>query len=681
MYSMGVFKRLSYIVASLLLVVSISAGLIDHVSALSPNLISNPLVQTASSNPSLPLNWYQGNWGTNSATFSYLNSGYNDSNSLEVQMSDYSSGDAKWYFNPIAVTPGDSYTYSDYYTSTVATDVMAVFVNGSGNTTYVDLGEASASSNWAQYSASFVVPSGTQTATIYHLINSDGSLQTDDFSFTSDSAPSVSITSPSNNSSINGTVELAANASDNSGIASVQFYIDGNAVGSPVTSAPYQTSWNSASVPNGDHSLTAVATNVNGISTTSSAVTLDVSNANPAGGNLIPDPLVNQATPGDSSLPEDWSPYTWGTNSTTFSYSNSGYGGSGSLEVNVTSYTSGDSKWAFNPVPVTQDVQYKFSEYYESNINTQIEAVFNMSDGSIVYQLIGQPQASSTWTNFTTEFSAPLGTVSMTIYHLVQSVGTLTTSDFSLTPYTPTGFNRPIVTLTFDDGYVNQYTETLPLLKQYGFDSTQFIITNEIGQKGYLTNSDILALFQDGNEIASHTVTHSDLTQETPSQVTNELSSSQTTLESIINGGSTNSRGGRGTPTQITNKVTDFAYPYGLYDNSVTAAVEQYYGAARGIEDGLNSKDNFNRYDLKVQNIFDTTTTAQVADWIAQAQATNTWLILCYHSVDPNVNNPVDSGIYNITPAQLSPQLAAIKASGITVETMSQALNEITPQL
>ena len=58
-----------------------------------------------------------------------------------------------------------------------------------------------------------------------------------------------------------------------------------------------------------------------------------------------------------------------------------------------------------------------------------------------------------------------------------------------------------------------------------------------------------------------------------------------------------------------------------------------------------------------------TTTTAQVADWVAQAQATNTWLIIVYHSVSAT---PTDAN--NVTPTQLDSQLAAIKASGVKVE-------------
>jgi peptidoglycan/xylan/chitin deacetylase (PgdA/CDA1 family) len=179
-----------------------------------------------------------------------------------------------------------------------------------------------------------------------------------------------------------------------------------------------------------------------------------------------------------------------------------------------------------------------------------------------------------------------------------------------------------------------------------------------------MTDANVKSLYADGQEIASHTITHDDMTTETAATLKNELSESQSTLAGII-----------GAP------VTDMAYPYGEYNTAVQAETKDYYTGARGVEDGLNSKDNFNAMDLKVQNIYNTTTTAQVADWVAQAQATNTWLIFVYHSVDPDTTSDIDGGIYNVTPTQLTDQLAAIKASGVVVETMKQALAEVTPQL
>src|SRR6185295_8713530 len=51
--------------------------------------------------------------------------------------------------------------------------------------------------------------------------------------------PTVSITAPSNGASVSGTVQLTATASDNVGVAGVQFLLDGLAIGSEDLTAPY----------------------------------------------------------------------------------------------------------------------------------------------------------------------------------------------------------------------------------------------------------------------------------------------------------------------------------------------------------------------------------------------------------------------------------------------------------
>jgi hypothetical protein len=91
--------------------------------------------------------------------------------------------------------------------------------------------------------------------------------------------PSVSITSPANNATVNGTVTVSATASDNVGIASVQFQVDGANAGAAVTSAPYNFSWNTTSVSNASHMLTAVAKDAAGNAATSAVVTVTVNNA------------------------------------------------------------------------------------------------------------------------------------------------------------------------------------------------------------------------------------------------------------------------------------------------------------------------------------------------------------------------------------------------------------------
>src|SRR5206468_659852 len=78
-----------------------------------------------------------------------------------------------------------------------------------------------------------------------------------------------------------GTVTVSASASDNIGVAGVQFLVDGANLGAEDTASPYSVSWNTTTVGNGSHTLTAVARDAAGNRTTSSPVSVTVSNASP----------------------------------------------------------------------------------------------------------------------------------------------------------------------------------------------------------------------------------------------------------------------------------------------------------------------------------------------------------------------------------------------------------------
>src|SRR5204863_277297 len=71
-------------------------------------------------------------------------------------------------------------------------------------------------------------------------------------------APTVSVTSPTSGATVSGTVTVSATASDNSGVAGVQFQLDGANLGAEDTTAPYSVSWNTATASIGSHTLTAV---------------------------------------------------------------------------------------------------------------------------------------------------------------------------------------------------------------------------------------------------------------------------------------------------------------------------------------------------------------------------------------------------------------------------------------
>ena len=88
------------------------------------------------------------------------------------------------------------------------------------------------------------------------------------------------MTAPTPGSVISGNVTVSASATDNVGVAGVQFLLDGASLGAEDTTAPYSMAWDTTSVANGVHTLQARARDTAGNSaTSSSSVTVTVSNS------------------------------------------------------------------------------------------------------------------------------------------------------------------------------------------------------------------------------------------------------------------------------------------------------------------------------------------------------------------------------------------------------------------
>ncbi len=105
--------------------------------------------------------------------------------------------------------------------------------------------------------------------------------------------PTVSISAPAGNATVSGTTSVTATAS--SGTSSVQFKLDGANLGSAATSSPFTTSWDTTQATNGTHTLSAVATNSAG-STTSSTVTVTVNNQ-----TAPPKPTISISAPANNA--------------------------------------------------------------------------------------------------------------------------------------------------------------------------------------------------------------------------------------------------------------------------------------------------------------------------------------------------------------------------------------------
>jgi hypothetical protein len=132
-----------------------------------------------------------------------------------------------------------------------------------------------------------VTVSGLLSGSLYHyrVRSSDpsGNLAVSgDATFTtavSDAAPpTVNVTAPSGGSTVSGTMTVLADASDDVGVSSVQFLLDGVNLGSADATAPYSVGWNTTNTSNGTHVISARAVDAAGRSTTAGVVSVTVTN-------------------------------------------------------------------------------------------------------------------------------------------------------------------------------------------------------------------------------------------------------------------------------------------------------------------------------------------------------------------------------------------------------------------
>ena len=112
------------------------------------------------------------------------------------------------------------------------------------------------------------------------------------------------------------------------------------------------------------------------------------------------------------------------------------------------------------------------------------------------------------------------------------------------------------IALTFDDGYADAYTDALPVLKRYGLLATFYIVSNFVGQPGYMTWEQVAALRDAGMEIGAHTVSHLDLTSLDWETAGFEIAQSKAELD-----------------RQLGISVTSFCYPTGLYNWTIEEQV------------------------------------------------------------------------------------------------------------
>lgn len=135
---------------------------------------------------------------------------------------------------------------------------------------------------------------------------------------------------------------------------------------------------------------------------------------------------------------------------------------------------------------------------------------------------------------------------------------------------------KPIV-LTLDDGYVDNYTNAFPVLKEFNFKATVFMVTSCIDtDKRCLTSKQLKEMDKAGMDIESHTVSHPELNTLSYDKQLLELKDSKANLEKILD-----------------KNVNYLAYPYGKFNNDTLKLAEKLgYKMAFSTIVGVASKSD-----------------------------------------------------------------------------------------
>jgi peptidoglycan/xylan/chitin deacetylase (PgdA/CDA1 family) len=126
------------------------------------------------------------------------------------------------------------------------------------------------------------------------------------------------------------------------------------------------------------------------------------------------------------------------------------------------------------------------------------------------------------------------------------------------------------VILTFDDGYADAYTEALPLLRQYRFTATCYVVSDCIGshnrwddayrteRKALMARDHLQRWLEAGMEIGSHSCSHPWLNRLSTDDAYREIAESREALRRMLD---------------IT--VEHFCYPYGGFNDDTAALVRR----------------------------------------------------------------------------------------------------------
>jgi len=291
-----------------------------------------------------------------------------------------------------------------------------------------------------------------------------------------------------------------------------------------------------------------------------------------------------------------------------------------------------------------------------SSIGASIYAEIYFTDGSVAYwnTVPNSGTFNWRWIGFNTATLATQKPIShiFIIPILGSASGNAYFDDIIVTPIQVQ--QKSAVTIMFDDGELNTFTEAKPILDAYNFKGVAVIPVGDLGSfPENMTSVQVQQLQASGWEIVSHAINNDTnlLTDITSAQAAADIANSKTLLQAL---GLT---------------IRNFAWPFGAYNAELIGyAQASGYTSTRTFESGNNPQGAF-PYDIKVRQVKDVTTPAQVAEWIAEGKANNRWEVIVFHTIGTSADVT-----YSTSKAVFAQMISAIATSGVPVVTYNQGL-------
>lgn len=212
--------------------------------------------------------------------------------------------------------------------------------------------------------------------------------------------------------------------------------------------------------------------------------------------------------------------------------------------------------------------------------------------------------------------------------------------------YTEDSRSGGIAVFTFDDGWISQYQRAAPLLQEFGFPATAYIIPEKIGEPGYMTKEQVLELKQNYLwSLGSHYMERLDRKEQ------GELI---TIFEKQVD-----------FFKELGIDRPDFSYPNGAFNSTLMNLAPRYFTSARTIAEYSESLPPGDPYRLRVFNVIPGYSESYLKTRLDRAVEEGELVILIFHRI-----SEVSEYETELPEEELRKICRLVAESGIMVQTM-----------